>query len=223
LVSDDFLVRLSAFKSAASEMFGPALHIADRRIGSNESINAGHLRVISELAIRDAFCRYHYYYDGRDMDGLIKLYSPECILVNPRGTYFGREAVEQSFKYVVAGQGNILHYATNVMVRLDADPSSALLTAYFVGVASAPGPAGSPRDLRASGGTYCNRYVKLGDEWLISEQRVTENFRTALTPLALGARGKFPSPSVEESSNDWIGLGALFGVLGQPTSGADAD
>jgi SnoaL-like domain len=142
LVSDDFLMRLSAFKSAASAMFGPALHIAGRRIGPNESINAGHLRVISELAIRDAFCRYHYYYDGRDMDGLIKLYSPECILVNPRGTYFGREAVEQSFKYVVAGQGNILHYATNVMVRLDADPSSALLTAYFVGVTSAPAPVG---------------------------------------------------------------------------------
>jgi SnoaL-like domain len=223
LVSDDFLMRLSAFKSAASEMFGPVLHIAGKRTDPNESINAGHLRVTSELAIRDAFCRYHYYYDGRDMASLIKLYSPECILVNPRGTYLGREAVEQSFQYVVAGQGNILHYATNVMVRLDSDPSSALLTAYFIGVASAPGPTGLPRELRASGGTYCNRYVKMGHEWLISEQRVTENFRTALNPLALGARGKFPSPSVEESSNDWIGLGALFGVLGQPSSGPGAD
>jgi ketosteroid isomerase-like protein len=222
-VSDDFLMRLSAFKGAASEMFGPALHIARKRTDPNESINAGHVRVISELAVRDAFCRYHYYYDGRDMAGLINLYAPECILVNPRGTYLGRDAVEQSFQYVVAGQGNILHYATNVSVRLDPEPNSALLTAYFLGVASAPGPTGSPRELRASGGTYYNRYIKTGDEWLISEQRVTENFRTALSPLALGARGKFPSPSVEESSNDWIGIGALFGVLGQASSGTGAD
>jgi ketosteroid isomerase-like protein len=196
-------------------MFGPTTHVADKRTDPNESNSDGQLRLVSELDIRDAFSRYHYYYDAREMDSLIKLYSPECILVNPRGTYLGREAVEQSFQYVVAGQGNILHFATNVLVRLDQpDPRSALLTAYFIGVASAPGPAGSPRELRASGGTYCNRYVKTADEWLISEQRVTENFRTALAPLPLGARGKFPPPSVEESSNDWIGLGALFGVLG---------
>lgn len=52
-----------------------------------------------ELAARDLLNQYAYFYDAKDLDGLMRLYSEDCVVVNRRGTYIGPAAIRANYQY----------------------------------------------------------------------------------------------------------------------------
>ena len=155
----------------------------------------------SELAARDVLCRYAYFYDGKDLDGLMTVFHPDAKLVNPRGTYVGIDAIRANYRFLMGLFRMVFHYAPNVMVRV-LDDGSAWLSSYLFSV-------GAVADERFNGNcsSYVARLVRHEGEWRILEMRITSN-----VPIDLQRRddpmrgfGEPPEPTEETSSHDWIG------------------
>lgn len=158
----------------------------------------------SELEVRDVLRRYTYFYDGKDLDGLMSVFHPECRLVNPRGTYVGTEAIRANYEYLMGTFRIVFHYAPNVMVRV-LDREHAWLSSYLFAV----GAVGDGDDNRVNGNasSYVARLVREGTAWLIREMRITTNVPLDLRRRADPMRGfgDPPEPTEEVSSGDWIG------------------
>jgi hypothetical protein len=153
----------------------------------------------SELAARDVLCRYAYFYDGKDIDGLMSVFHPEAKVVNPRGTYIGADAIRANYEFLMGLFRIVFHYAPNVMVRvLD---GSAWVTSYLLSV----GVVGDGFNANCS--SYVARLVRHGGHWRIKEMRITSNVPIDLQRRADAMRGfgEPPEPTEETSSRDWIG------------------
>jgi hypothetical protein len=166
-----------------------------------ESIEERLELIESELAARDVLCRYTYFYDGKDLDGLMSVFHPEAKLVNPRGTYVGADAIRANYEFLMGLFRMVFHYAPNVMVRVLAD-GSAWISSYLFAV-------GVVSDERFNGNcsSYVARLVRYQGDWRIREMRITTN-----VPIDLERRhdpmrgfGEPPEPTEETSSRDWIG------------------
>lgn len=153
-----------------------------------------------EAAVRDLLNRYTYFYDGADVDGVMSVFHDDCVLVNPRGTYVGREAVRRNYAFLISLSKIVLHLAPNAVVRIGSDAKSAWMTAYYYGIAATP-----DGKLIGTGGTYADRLVKVKGEWKIIERRISYNFRHTLDPQAPGLNPPPPTPTRAESSRDIIG------------------
>jgi len=152
-----------------------------------------------EAAVQDLLVRYTYFYDAKDVAGLLTVFHEECVLINPRGTYIGHEAIRRNYLYLMEQSKVCLHLAPNVAVRIAADRSEAWMTAYYYDISAT-------RDGRliGTGGTYADRLVVVGDAWKIAARRITYNFRHVLTPEAPG-RAAPPTPTKPETSRDIVG------------------
>jgi hypothetical protein len=148
-----------------------------------------------EAAVQDVLARYTYFYDAKDVGGLLSVFHEECELINPRGTYIGHEAIRRNYVYLMEQSKVCLHLAPNVA----ADRSAAWMTAYYYDIS-----ATHDGRLIGTGGTYADNLVPSGDAWKIAARRITYNFRHLLVPEAPG-RGTPPTPSKEESSRDIVG------------------
>ncbi len=149
-----------------------------------------------EHAVREVLTRYCYLYDGGALDELMTLFHAECVVVNPRGTYVGREAIRQNYVHLI-GSTVRFHYPTNVLVRFDQKRLNSWMTSYTFSVSS---------DRGATVGTYIHHLVRLKGAWVFREIRITNNFRLALTPAgdSVGAQHP-PKPTNSETSAMWIG------------------
>lgn len=156
--------------------------------------------VEEELAVKDVLVRYTYFYDGGDLDGVMSVFHDDCVLINPRGTYVGHEAIRRNYAYLISLSKIVLHLAPNVLVRFSAGGKDAWMTAYYYGVAATP--AG---ELIATGGTYADRLIKLKGDWKICERRISYNLRHTLSPEPPGDRSSAPTPTRAQSSRDIIG------------------
>jgi ketosteroid isomerase-like protein len=155
-------------------------------------------RFEQEAAIRDLLHAYAYCYDGNDLEGAVAVFHPDCVLVNPRGTYVGSEAIRRNYRYLLSVRRFSFHQLSNIVIRLSPDGHEALSTAYFHVV-----QIGTAAGADAGDGTYVDRLVRQ-DGWRIIERRITLNLAYALgvLPEAWPPR---PEPSRPEGSRDWIG------------------
>jgi hypothetical protein len=156
------------------------------------------LRLLEEeAAVKDVLARYTYFYDAADLDGVMGVFHDDCVLINPRGTYVGREAIRRNYGYLMSLSRIVLHFAPNAIVRLLSE-TEAWMTAYYYGVAVTP-----ERTLNGTGGTYIDHLVKHDGDWKIVERRISYNFRHALEPQP--PSGRPPEATRNESSRDIIG------------------
>jgi hypothetical protein len=155
-----------------------------------------------ELAARDVLTSYTYFYDGRDLDGLMSVFHEDCTLVNPRGTYVGRDAIRRNYEYLMDVLRMVFHYAPNVMVRVLEDRRSAWVSSYLFSV-------GVVEDDRFNGNcsSYAARLAMTDDGWRIREMRITTNVPIDLRRRSdpMRAFSSPPEPTHETSSRDWIG------------------
>lgn len=185
------------------DLHGPmwSIHHALARTPRRSTSTLGRQRLIEEeLAVKDVLVRYTYFYDGGDLDGVMSVFHDDCVLINPRGTYVGKEAIRRNYGFLIALSKIVLHLAPNAMVRFAEGAKEAWMTAYYYGVAATP-----ERKLIATGGTYADRLVKVKGDWKIIERRITYNFRHTLSPEAPGSFPPAPTPTRKQSSRDIIG------------------
>jgi SnoaL-like domain len=189
-------------EALAREMWGVHHALARTPRPSGETA-ADRLELIElELAARDVLNRYTYFYDGKDIDGLMTVFHPDCTLVNPRGTYVGSDAIRRNYDYLMGTFRMVFHYAPNVMVRILEDRRSAWLSSYLFSV----GVVDRER-FNGNCSSYVARLALTGEEWRIREMRITSN-----VPLDLRRRddpmrafAQPPEPTKPISSRDWIG------------------
>jgi uncharacterized protein (TIGR02246 family) len=160
----------------------------------------GRAEVLHEEAeVLDLFRRYHYHYDACNVDAVLKLFTDDCVVVNPRGTYIGTDAIRSNYEYLTKKRFFIQHFGTNTLVRFEEGMKEAWLGAFYYSVViSSKGRA------FAVGGTYLDRLRKEPDgQWRIFEQRITGNFRTRVEGLGPG-KGEPPTPTFARTSEDLI-------------------
>src|SRR5581483_7194399 len=106
--------------------------------------------------------QYAFSYDSADVDGVMMLFTDDAVLVNARGTFSGRQAIDDNYRWVNAQRTAGFHFITNTLVRIDEGGGQAWLTAYFQ--SWAVDLAGERRALL---GTYAMRLLKLAGAWKI--------------------------------------------------------
>lgn len=188
-----------AWRSALRrEMWQPLVDNAREAVPAPAGVEARLARIEQESAIRDLLHRYAYCYDGNDVEGAISVFHADCVLINPRGSYVGLEAIRRNYQYLATVQRFSFHHLSNIVIRLSPDGRQALSTAYFHVV-----QVGNSGAADAGDGSYVDRLV-FEDDWKIAERRITFNLTYALSvlPDAWPAR---PEPSRPEGSREWIG------------------
>ena len=157
-----------------------------------------------ENEVHDLFRRYHYMYDAGDVEGVMELFTDDCVVVNPRGTYVGITVIRQNYEYLVGRRRFVLHYGTNPLVRFEPGLQEAWLGAFYLAVTTMD--AGN---IYATGGAYMNRLHNREGQWKIFEQRITGNFRF---DLAKSAQAFTPPPTgtSARSSTDMVEDWAIF-------------
>lgn len=162
--------------------------------------DSARLPVAEELAVRDVVTRYATCLDAGDLPALVALFDPDAILVNPRGTFAGRDAIERNFGWLIAHPRTVQHHVTNVLVR--ALGGDAWLTAYFQTTST-----NASGELRWSAGSYAMRLRGAGAGWRIADMRISDEYVHLLKPgsgaAAAGAAGPPPEPTDVVSSVDW--------------------
>src|SRR5579875_1883053 len=156
-------------------------------------------RIEDEQAVRDLIAQYAFSYDSADVDGVMALFTDDAVLVNARGTFSGRQAIDDNYRWVNAQRTAGFHFITNSIVRVDDDGRQAWLTAYFQSWA-----VDLVGEQRALLGTYAMRLVKHHGAWMIADCRITGDISTGHPPgppTALSAPDA-PAPTSPETSED---------------------
>jgi ketosteroid isomerase-like protein len=181
-----------------------AMHEAVARLPRSQPATVeARLRLIEEeQAARDLLVRYTYFYDAGDLEGVMSVFHDDGVLINPRGTYAGKDAIRRNYAFLISLSKIVFHLAPNVLVRVADDYEQAWMTAYYYGIAVAP-----DGKLIATAGTYADRLAKTGSGWQIIARRITYNFRNSLTPQPPTDMPAAPTPSRAESSRDLVGPG----------------
>lgn len=178
-----------------------SLHHAMARTPRGDLTSArGLSRLAEERAVHDVLARYTFFYDGGDLDGVMSVFHDDCTLINPRGTYIGKDAIRTNYGFLISLSKVVLHFATNVLVRFSKDGKEARMGAYYYAIAATP-----DGKLIGTGGTYADRLVKDKGEWKIIARRITYNFRNTLSPEAPPSASLAPAPTRNESSRDILG------------------
>jgi hypothetical protein len=160
------------------------------------------------LAVQNALSRYCYYYDSGNLDALIsEVFTRDCVMVNPRGTYVGSAALKANYAYILRNKRFSFHNCHNVTVRIDHDGQTAGVSAFFTDVLVLPSGG-----LKASYGSYVAKLAKNRERWQICEMRITNNLQHRLAADAasdegvkLTPTGSAPRPTRPANSREWIG------------------
>jgi hypothetical protein len=195
------------FTALQKSMWAPFFQLtrAGRR---NRELEARVRELEDTLAIQDTLSKYCYYYDSGNLDALMKeVFTADCVMVNPRGTYIGSTALKANYRYILRNKRFSFHNCHNVTIRVAETGRSAGLAAFFTDVLVLPSGG-----LKASYGSYVARLAKNAGRWQISEMRITNNLQHRLAADAAsdeGVRltpgGSAPKPTRAANSRDWIG------------------
>jgi uncharacterized protein (TIGR02246 family) len=198
------------FQALQKTMWGPFMALVRPR-SKLDSLEKKVARLEDEAAVAEALNRYTYAYDASDLETLANVFHPDCVVVNPRGTYRGRELIKSNYNYLISSRRFSFHFAMNVTVRVDESGNSAGMSAYFQDVSFLPSGG-----IKASGGTYVFRLVKTDGVWQFIEMRITNNYQHRMAAdsasdsgASLAPTDKAPAPSAPENTREWIGPGAL--------------
>jgi ketosteroid isomerase-like protein len=163
-----------------------------------EALEARVVRLEVELAARDLLNRYTYFYDAKDLDSLMRLYSDDCVVVNRRGTYVGPAAIRANYQYSIESSRLSFHNATNVQVAVAPGGSEAWLTAYLYAIhIRTEGPAGIAA-------TCVFHIAKRPDQFKIIESRIVVSDRHLLGPTPPRWTERVPAPTRAQTSEDLI-------------------
>ena len=185
----DYEARLEHFASVAKGRRHPFEWIA--------SSERARLDPSDDLGVRDVLARYASLLDAGDLDGVMGIFDAQGILVNPRGTFAGRDALRANFAWLMSQRRLVFHTTSNVLVR--GSVREAWLTAYYQIVSVNP-----VDEMRLSGGTYVLQLVA-GGEWVIAAMRITDDYLQVLRPGSSlrPAAEPPPEPSAPLTSSDW--------------------
>jgi uncharacterized protein (TIGR02246 family) len=135
-----------------------------------------------ELDLRDLLTRYAWALDRRDLEAVMSYFHDDCVVVNPRGSYAGREAIRANYEHLMP-RGELLYHLTgNVAVQLLGE-AEATMAAYFFSIVRSDGAD------QAVTGTYDDRLVKADGRWQIVERRIAVTFSHTLTPQSYALGG----------------------------------
>lgn len=182
-----------------SGMWGIFDELASKPRCHNDSPEHRALVLHEEAEVLDLFRRYHYHYDAGNINAVMDLFTEDCAVINPRGTYVGAEAIRSNYDYLTGGRYFIQHFGTNHLVRFEENMQEAWLGAFYQSVVIVR--KGKAFNV---GGTYLDRLRKDADgKWRIFEQRITANFKTPVEALVTGP-GNPPTPTETRTSSDLI-------------------
>jgi ketosteroid isomerase-like protein len=186
-------------QALSREMWRPMREVASFPQLKPETLEKRIQRIEEELAIRDLLVKYCYSYDSNDLDGVMSTFSADCVLVNPRATFVGAEAIRRNYAHLITTRRYSFHHCTNVTVRLNEPMNEASVTSYWTD--KHVGKSGS---IDGSDGSYTDRLKKLDGEWKIAERRITANIFYVMTPYP-DPWPPLPESTRKEGTRDWFG------------------
>lgn len=186
-------------QALAKDMWQPLRETADHPQLAPDSLEARLRRVEHEMAIRDLLVKYAYAYDSNDLDRVVSVFSDDCVLVNPRATFVGADAIRVNYAHLISTRRYSFHHVTNVQVRLNAALDEAAASSYWTD--KHVGKSGS---IDGSDGTYTDRLRLIGGQWKIVERRITANIFYVMTPYP-DPWPPLPEPTRKEGTRDWFG------------------
>lgn len=139
--------------------------------------------------IQDTLVRYCYYYDSQNIELLVALFTPDCILVNPRGTYEGHVQLRRNYEFVMGNRLQSQHAPSNVLVRLGEKQDRAVLSSYVQSVMSRPGG-----DLVTIASMYTGLLVRSAG-WQFARFIITRRIPASLSAFPEPDNGKSSGPS----------------------------
>jgi uncharacterized protein (TIGR02246 family) len=162
-------------------------------------------RLEAEAELRDLQARYVQALDAGDLEAIMRLFTDDCTLINPRGTFVGADAVRGDYQSVLARTRLRLHYPANLTIRLFADGEEAWTMAHnYALIVSRSG------ELTAGAGTTAERLVRSDGQWKIRDRRMTTNIGHVLTPQPFRLQGPAAPPTSPVTSHDLIGRDAVL-------------
>lgn len=186
-------------QALSREMWRPLRETAAFARLKPESVEKRMQLIEAESAIRDLLVKYCYSYDSNDIVAVMSTFSNDCVLINPRGTFVGAEAIQRCYEHLFTTRRYSFHHVSNVTVRLNEQMNEAAVTSYW-----SDKHVGKSGSIDGSDGTYTDRVKKIGDEWRISERRITANIFYVMTPYP-DAWPPLPEPTRKENTRDWFG------------------
>jgi uncharacterized protein (TIGR02246 family) len=132
-------------------------------------------RLDAERDIQETLFSYATFYDARDIESLVDIFTDDALFVDITGTYRGRDEIGAHFKDLTSGMTNALHMTLNTVTRLDSiDRARSGSFLYAIG-------AREGGSTRGTTGTYSDVLVREPDgRWRISERLIAVNMSFAL-------------------------------------------
>lgn len=126
---------------------------------------------LARMAIRHTQSVYNNCGDRGKADEMMQAFAPDGILDTEAGSYQGHAAISAFITSVAKGEttadlSGSRHNLTTSRIEFDSDTTAQGWTYFFV----------SRRGTILEEGLYIDRYVKIGDRWLISYRRVKDNY-----------------------------------------------
>jgi hypothetical protein len=130
--------------------------------------------VLEESMLRDQLVTYGYEFDSKDLDAVMNYFSEDCVIVNPRGRYVGRDTIRKNYEFLFNYWPLMRQILGNVSIRF-LSTEQAYRAYYFFGILS------SDEQSLATVGTDIHHLSKINGEWKIVERCIEDDFASALT------------------------------------------
>ena len=105
------------FTALQRPMWSPLKELVARVDARDGSLEVRLRRLEDDIAIRNVLNRYTYCYDASDLDGVMQTFHPDCVLVNPRGTYVGADLVRRNYGHLISTRKFSFHHLTSTYMN----------------------------------------------------------------------------------------------------------
>lgn len=148
-----------------------------RRLDARKSIEERLARLEVEAAARHLLNHYAYCYDAGDLDGMMDVYSDDCLLINRLGTFKGAEAIRANYERAISERTVSFHHIADIEVYPSEDASEAWVTAYIHNLAVRRGDPGGTM-------ATCVFHMRHGEDggWKFSESRIAISDQHSFLP-----------------------------------------
>ena len=126
--------------------------------------------LLEEAVVTDEFMAYAYAYDNQDLDSVLRYFTDDCVIDNPRGQVIGADAIRANYRVLFGYWKTTRQIWSNLTVRfLDATATQAYIAAYHHAVLLS-----DERNIAGSG-TDIRRLHKVNGRWLIARRWITDD------------------------------------------------
>jgi uncharacterized protein (TIGR02246 family) len=137
--------------------------------------------ILAELAIRDLLHRYVYALDRSDLEGVMAIFTDDCVLNSTTNTVSGTAAIRAHYEQVLADTPSRFHLLTNTAVRIASDLQSGEVSSYFFAVRQKDG---EPPHFLA--GLFADHVVDRDGEWKVRARTIAIDVGGGLSPAPGG-------------------------------------